>query len=479
MPLKKIVAIGIELASDEIDHCNFDADISLLDYDLIIFEPAIKYGHYDYSTYQGKPSLNEDASFRAANTSSHWRREIKEAVENGKTVFVFLSKKQEVTIDTGERSYSGTGRNRQTTRHVTEFNSHKCIPVNALYTNRSGTEIKPTPMFSEVVASYWEDFAKYSEYRVVLEGDKIPACFATKSGDKPVGAIYQNQSSGGSLVLLPHVDFNRPEFSKTIETDDGDEEHWSKLGVSYSKKMIKSLIQIDKALKTHSQHTPEPLWVRDKEMSLKKERILRADLLRLEGQLTKLEREKEDISKTIQDVVQIKALLFETGKALELAIIKALKILGFKAEQYNDGDSEFDAIFESKEGRLLGEAEGKDNKPINITKLRQLSLNIHEDLAREDVDEPAKGVLFGNAFRLQSPSDRNAFFTDKCLSSSSALSIALVSTVDLFFIARYLLENKDANFARKCRQTIVSTSGEVVFPALPRTKIDTDKVSSS
>jgi hypothetical protein len=47
-------------------------------------------------------------------------------------------------------------------------------------------------------------------------------------------------------------------------------------------------------------------------------------------------------------------------------------------------------VFESEEGRLIGEAEGKDNKAINVDKLRQLSMNIHEDIQREEVTTPAK-----------------------------------------------------------------------------------------
>jgi hypothetical protein len=57
-------------------------------------------------------------------------------------------------------------------------------------------------------------------------------------------------------------------------------------------------------------------------------------------------------------------------------------------------------VFESEEGRLIGEAEGKDNKAINVDKLRQLSMNIHEDIQREEVTTPAKGVLFGNGYRF-------------------------------------------------------------------------------
>ncbi len=92
--------------------------------------------------------------------------------------------------------------------------------------------------------------------------------------------------------------------------------------------------------------------------------------------------------------------MFEKGKLLENVIIEALRLLGFKAVPYKDSTSEFDVVFESDQGRLIGEAEGKDTKAVNIDKLRQLAMNVHEDLQREDVSSPAKPVLFGNGFRL-------------------------------------------------------------------------------
>jgi hypothetical protein len=61
--------------------------------------------------------------------------------------------------------------------------------------------------------------------------------------------------------------------------------------------------------------------------------------------------------------------VYEKGALLEQAILQALRLIGFEAEQYRESDSEFDVVFVSPEGRCLGEAEGKDNRAINIDKL--------------------------------------------------------------------------------------------------------------
>ncbi len=162
-----------------------------------------------------------------------------------------------------------------------------------------------------------------------------------------------------------------------------------------------------------------------------------------------------------------RALLYEKGKPLEAAIIEALRTLGFTASQFKDSDSEFDVVFECTEGRLIGEAEGKDTKAVNIDKLRQLSMNIHEDLQREDVDAPAKPVLFGNGFRLQAPLERGDPFTEKCHSAAATSSTALVATADLFAPVQYLLWACDIDYAAKCRQALLTSTGRVKFPASP------------
>jgi hypothetical protein len=82
----------------------------------------------------------------------------------------------------------------------------------------------------------------------------------------------------------------------------------------------------------------------------------------------------------------LRRLLFERGPQLEAAILESLRLWALWLRTI-ESDTEFDAVFSSEEGRFLGEAEGKDNKAINIDKLSQLERNIQEDYARDEVNE--------------------------------------------------------------------------------------------
>lgn len=460
MSKKKILTIGLDLATDDAVSMNFVGNPSLLDWDIILFKPEIDEFLQYSDNYQGKPSLNESKSFKLKECCEHWRREIKQAVETGKTVLVFLPKPQEIYVDTGARTYSGTGKNQKTTIRVAPYSNYDSIPVDLTRVPATGTSMKLSTREAEILSPYWAEFGELSTYHTILTDIKIPACITTRTGDKPVGAIYRSKISSGALILLPDIDFYPDDFFD--ENDD-----WTPKAIQFAGKMISAVTSIDKTLRSSTEITPEPAWAKNPLFELKPESKLKIQLLEAEEQLEKAQKNKEEITEALRAAGSYRALLFEKGKPLEAAIIEALRLFGFRAEPFQDSESEFDVVFECNEGRLIGEAEGKDNKPVNIEKLRQLAMNVHEDLQREDISAPAKPVLFGNGLRLSPPHERIDPFTAKCHSAATTSSTALVFTPDLFPPVQYLTSNSDDTYARHCREAILLGTGRVVFPSPP------------
>lgn len=461
MSAKKILTVGLELASGDTQYASFDSKLSLLDWDIVLIKPQIsEFYAYGDDSYQGKRSLGDSGSFRLKECCEHWRREIKQAVETGKTVIVFLPAVEEVYVDTGQRSYSGTGRNRQTTRHVSLYTNYHAIPANISPVNTSGASMKLPAKGAEVLAPYWAAFEAHSRYEVLLTAEGVPACLTTRTGDKPVAAMYRSKSSSGTLLLLPNIDFYDGKFVK----EKGDKSTWTPAAAQFAGAFVSSIVALDKALRASSEVTPEPGWAADPLYALGPEASLRLQLLEAERKVEQAQREKESVADQLVTAGRHRALLYEKGKPLENAIIEALRLMGFSAAPFKESDSEFDVVFECAEGRLIGEAEGKDNKAVNIDKLRQLSMNIHEDLQREEVSTPAKPVLFGNGFRLQPIGDRPDPFTEKCHSAAATSSTALVSTPDLFVVVQHLLTCDHDQYALECRKALLSSVGRVVFP---------------
>jgi len=264
------------------------------------------------------------------------------------------------------------------------------------------------------------------------------------------------------LLLLPDLDF----YDQTYMLED-DECSWSKEGEQFASRMMACVVGIDKVLRSRSEKTPEPKWASELEFVLTAELELRVKLLHAESLLEEAQKNKEVIVNSLAKAGSLRALLFEKGKALEFAIIDALRLLGFTVSNFQNAESEFDVVFECDQGRLVGEAEGKDTKAVNIEKLRQLAMNIHEDLARDEVSMLAKPVLFGNGYRLLALHERADPFTTKCHSAAASSSTALVFTPDLFAVAKYIHSATDPAYARLCREAILSSAGRVIFPIVP------------
>ena len=232
------------------------------------------------------------------------------------------------------------------------------------------------------------------------------------------------------------------------------------------KMLIQIIIDIDKSLRNKSEKTPPPEWLNISGYELKSELRIEEEIENVSQEIDTLIEKKEDLQASLLEEKSLKDLLFESGKPLEYAVIKSLKLLGYEAKNYNDGELELDQVITSPEGdRFIGETEGRDNSAINIDKFRQLESNISEDLHREDVNKSAIGILFGNGFRLNEPSKRDEIFSEKCISSAKIKNFILIRTPDLFRVAKYVNENNDKDFAKKCRNTIKSSMGKIVeFP---------------
>jgi hypothetical protein len=469
--MKTVFTIGICLPGNAGQHVAFNSDVSLLDADIVLMRLDMS-GVYDYGSesYQGKRCYGEHSSFELRERLAHWKRELRAATESGKTVFVLLNERDDVFVDSGQRTYSGTGRNMKTTRIVTPCSNYDVLPFDNQFTPSSG-KVMVLSDKAALLRDYWAAFGPMSQYKAIIAGTVTSPLILSKDRKCVLGALIRFKGSTGNYVLLPDIDFD--DASGLTSQKDG-KSYWTKKATALGQQYLEALLAIDDRLRSESVRTPVPAWARDRTFDLAAERKINQELLRLEQRKQELQKEETGLKERLAAESLLKALLYEQGKPLEAAIIRALGILGFTASPFRDSDSEFDVVFSSSEGRFVGEAEGKDTKPINIDKLRQLEMNIHEDFDREGVTEPAKAVLFGNAMRLAPPKERGEFFTDKCLTAAKRIGCALVRTTDLFEVARCLAETPNPDFAQKCRQALFNASGEVVaFP--PPTATETEE----
>jgi hypothetical protein len=474
---KQMVAVSYEVPGPDLESLPFKSNGSILDADIVIFCPTLQ----DYETdepYAGQPLISDSDSDQLRQHTLHWKSELTLTLEHGKTVFLFLEEIADCHMHTGQRNISSSGRS--ITNLVLPYEPYSSVPLEGLVgrIHRSqGGRIKPTVRLGSL-SSYWNDFGPYSYYDVYLDRVTVP-CLLTQTGDKVVGGFIRSKAWKGTMVLLPLVDFGsmieerEKQFSKRAKTKSSRSiAAKEKAKTSVGRQFVDALIQIDKMVRVTIERTPAPMWSTEAAYSLQEEVSLMREISRIEKEITKLGELRKAAQEKLEAAGNLRGLLYETGKPLESAVLEALRILDFQAENYKDADSEFDVLFVDPEGeRLLGEAEGKNDKAINIDKLDQLNRNVQEEFAKRSDAKYSKGVLFGNAFRLTPLNERGEFFTEKCLAGAARLGFSLVRTPDLFRVAKYLKDNPDAEFARKCRAAILTTSGTVVaFPPDPSAK---------
>jgi hypothetical protein len=466
MAKNRIFTVGLELPGDDFEHIDFNSDATLLDADIVLYEPTVGIAT-GYESYNGKKLLDEYSSFEAKRRQDHWRSEIVAAVNAGKLVVVYLAKPTDYYRYTGQKQHSGTGRSRVTTNIVTEISSYDAIPNLKSVTPKSGTEIR-LEREGQYLAPYWKEFSAQSPYEVEIEGDFQRVLLRSRDGSRTLGAGVHGAT--GALLFLPPLRYERKAFVR--HDKESKKSHWTKEALQFGRRLAAAVTSLADAISQTAQVTPSPTWAADSKFRLAAEGMVEAEISACSADIAAAQTRKSQLEDELARTGALRRLLFEQGKPLESAILESLRLLGFDATPFSDGESEFDSVFASPEGRCLGEAEGKDNKPVNIDKFSQLERNLQEDFARDGVTDYAKGVLFGNAHRLSAPSERGDYFTDKCVSAAKRVKVALVRTPDLFAPSKYLKEHPgDTDYAKQCREAIYRTEGAiVVFPTPPTTE---------
>jgi hypothetical protein len=159
--------------------------------------------------------------------------------------------------------------------------------------------------------------------------------------------------------------------------------------------------------------------------------------------ITVLQNEIEEREKTIAglraaaaQVREKRALLYAKSAELEECVRRTLSGFGLDVTTYDDGHHRIDVVFRVGDTTFVGEVEGKDNKPIDISKFRQLMDMVYGELERQGENAEVRGILFGNPHRLVAPDERSQDFTDQVVTSAARNGVILIKTADLFMAWR-------------------------------------------
>ena len=446
------------LLPGSVDFLEYDSRSSLKDHDIVIFNPRIPY--YSRIYFDGGGStVDIDSTKQLKASMAHWKSEIVEALRDGKTIFVVLDDHKIETVTNGYTSSKGS--RKYGTYSVTNYD---VFPIEFQVRNSIGSKIK---VADARFFDLYKGLGPHMSYRVILTSKAKYPIFTTKDGKGTLGKIQKVEEYPGHMVLLPYFD-----LSELTETREDGEKYWTKEALGAATVLLKQVKAIDKVLRKESLTTPPPSWISD----IKRPKLLSAfdkKMQKAQEEINEAVRAKVRLLREKIEVEEFQNLLFETGTVLEAAIERSLRLFGYEVSNFRKGDLEIDHMIISPKGaRFIGEAEGKDTSAVDVSKFRQLETNIGEDFEREDVDEAATGMLFGNGYRLSEPKDRGVQFTEKCLKNAKRRGTILVQTADMYPAVIYLQDHPDdEEFKRACRDALETSTGNiVVFPSIPTKK---------
>jgi hypothetical protein len=258
--MKRISNIGFHVPSNNDNYIRLDSLNSLSETDIAIFCPdfhntnySTYEGYSERGEYEGKRLYNKDSSAKILDHTKHWKTEILHFLENGGTLFIVLSKKEDFYIYTGTKSVSGTGRNQKTTNHVTPYSNYNYLPFSSFeFHSASGKTVYPN---SNLVSDLYKNCKDYFSFETYIKSDRITdSAFTTKNKDRTLGASIKIKN--GFAIFLPILNFNSPKLTKYNEKTD--KTTWSAEGLKIGKIFLNSLVQIDKVVRQEQDKTPKP-----------------------------------------------------------------------------------------------------------------------------------------------------------------------------------------------------------------------------
>lgn len=419
---KKIVGLNTYFKSleyENFDEYEFSARISLLDYDAVVINAEYLITCYSTSydsSYQNKPCLSDYNSAQILEDFKKIEGQIKELLKQGRNVFVLMGNNDNCYIYTGEKQYSGTGRNARQTNIVREFNAYSFLPIKLNVTEVVGERIDiccSSPyrdFFTNTRTCYY-----YASYFSVAENSTILG--KIKGTDKVVAAVIPYGS--GKIVLLPQI-YEEEEY-KT-------EDVWKENG----KKYLDSLFELNRRLKITDEEMDLPGWAQniyilDEKVKLKKQNTI-------ENKIAKLEKELDKERIAVQEVQKYKLLLTSSGTTLEEIVKQVLDELGFTILEAEKGRS--DIIAKYGEVAIVAEIKGvRKLKSLgietqfltaNMTSMgnSEFVLTIFGALAQEESANTSKRIKFGKKMNAEKGRVPNIVFGyDKTIGDYFNLSI--------------------------------------------------------
>lgn len=428
---------------DDCERSSFSSDVSAFDFDVVIWDPEASFQTYisrgyGQQHYQGLPSLHDSDSVRIKADIARRRSELLDFLKAGRTVVVIVRPPQQCYVATGEVTYSGTGRNRASTRMVTKIDLWSAVPISELtLTRASGNRIKIEG--EGALSAFLRKYRKLLRYDAVMTTAPGTTFASVEGTDRVVGS-YVKTKEGGLLVMLPAL-----ALADDID-EETDEVIWKDDAVQVQVDLLDAINKM-----TGSAVNSRPAW--SEKYATKGQLELRKTVVKQQARIEEARAKLATLQQQKEEAEAKDQLFLGTGRALELQVKEVLELLNGKVTEPEPGRDDWKVEF--PERRAVVEVKGvvKSAAEKNAAQLEKWVAG-----EMEETGVAPKGVLVVNTWRERELEKRTeADFPNQMIPYCTGREHCLITGLQLFVI-RVEIE-ADPSKADFWRQKILDTSG--------------------
>jgi hypothetical protein len=300
------------------------------------------------------------------------------------------------------------------------------------FTANRGTEVTFIDM-KHSFSRFFRAFKDEIQFECILEMRSQLIPYARVLARNKVGEIISCEISieGGSLIFLPTI---RP---------------------SSAEKEAGVLLDCIQGILGSGFEDPPPSWIGNYEVpgETRYEKEIEKLILQIKG----LDVTKKGFEVEQDKVARFKRLLYERGtRGLEPIVRETFRLFGFNVLERDTYSEDFDLYIKEEGLTIIGEIEGTDNSFVDLDKYRQL-LDYTEQ--ESDKGTKCKGILIGNAWRRTDPAERKEQFSPHAITRSQQQGFCLITTYQLFEIAKKILSGITDQELKDIRSEIISCNG--------------------
>ncbi|NKZ10824.1 hypothetical protein HGA11_07515 [Mycolicibacterium septicum DSM 44393] len=447
--------LDAEMAIDDAVEATFSSTISMFEFDIVIWNPLRSIATYntmeEYAfrarSFEGRRWLSSHDSAEIKRDVARRKSEIVDFLQLGRTLVVFLPGDLTVAVETGEKRYSGTGRNQKTTNILEDFDILAALPV--LLETQFATGIDMQPVDSSIGPLY-RDTVDYWQYGRVIDADPPFHPLLRVAGTTKVVAA-EVKFDAGSIIFLPLLWTDDDGQPDAPDDDDGHnaeaETKEPSPGAVVDNLVVKWLIE-----RTTTEDIAWPEWTDHYRFQTELDRAPAVEALAV--QAAEIQAQLDGLNAEADADRKWKLLITGTGTPFELAVADALQILGFQLLPVIPGRT--DIRGSHNDVPIVVETKGV-TKSAAEAHCAQLEKWVAEEV---EAGRKPKGILVINAWLKDPPLARtSAAFPPQMRPYAAMRNHCLVSGLQLLNIARTAVREPDRR--EELATVLLSTIGVV------------------